>query len=121
MNGDLPVAFLRTFTMVAENCENLVIGSGVGGRHLAVTLARRGQKTVVVERSMIGGSCVNVACLPSKNVIYSAKPYRSSIPRRVWALRRAGRRGYGWRRSSKTADGEGSHRHAPRQFQSQRD
>jgi pyruvate/2-oxoglutarate dehydrogenase complex dihydrolipoamide dehydrogenase (E3) component len=59
--------------MTVENCENLVIGSGVGGRHLAGTLAKRGQKTVVVERSMIGGSCVNVACLPSKNVIYSAK------------------------------------------------
>src|SRR5262249_52503361 len=29
--------------------------------------------TVVVERSMVGGSCPNVACLPSKNVIYSAK------------------------------------------------
>jgi len=32
-----------------------------------------GQKTVVVERSMVGGACPNVACLPSKNVIYSAK------------------------------------------------
>ena len=59
--------------MTVENCEDLVIGSGVGGRFLAGTLARRGQRTVVVERSTIGGSCVNVACLPSKNVIYSAK------------------------------------------------
>src|ERR1700722_10617643 len=32
-----------------------------------------GQKTVVVERLMVGGACPNVACLPSKNVIYSAK------------------------------------------------
>src|SRR3984957_20552476 len=32
-----------------------------------------GQKTVVVERLMVGGSCPNVACLPSKNVIFSAK------------------------------------------------
>jgi pyruvate/2-oxoglutarate dehydrogenase complex dihydrolipoamide dehydrogenase (E3) component len=59
--------------MVAENYENVVIGCGVCGRHLALTLAKRGQKTVVVERAMIGGSCVQVACLPSKNVIYSAK------------------------------------------------
>src|SRR3954466_6077993 len=59
--------------MVAENYENLVIGCGVGGRHLAFSLAKRGQKTVVVERAMVGGACVHVACLPSKNVMYSAK------------------------------------------------
>jgi pyruvate/2-oxoglutarate dehydrogenase complex dihydrolipoamide dehydrogenase (E3) component len=59
--------------MTVENYQNLVIGSGAGGKLLAWTLAKRGQKTVVVERSMIGGSCPNVACLPSKNVVYSAK------------------------------------------------
>ena len=62
-----------TSYMSIENYQNLVIGSGVGGKLVAWTLARRGQKTVVVERAMIGGSCPNVACLPSKNVIYSAK------------------------------------------------
>jgi len=59
--------------MIIEKYHNLVIGSGVGGKLIAWTLAKRGQKTVAVERSMIGGSCPNVACLPSKNVIYSAK------------------------------------------------
>ena len=59
--------------MNVENYQNLVIGSGVGGKLLAGHSPREGQKTVVVERSMIGGSCPNVACLPSKNVIYSAK------------------------------------------------
>src|SRR5215471_17081509 len=60
-------------TMTIEPCQNLVIGSGVAGKILAWTLASQGQKTVVVERAMVGGSCPNVACLPSKNVIYSAK------------------------------------------------
>jgi pyruvate/2-oxoglutarate dehydrogenase complex dihydrolipoamide dehydrogenase (E3) component len=59
--------------MSIENYQNLVIGAGVGAKLLAWTLAQKGQKTVTVERSMIGGSCVNVACLPSKNVIHSAK------------------------------------------------
>jgi pyruvate/2-oxoglutarate dehydrogenase complex dihydrolipoamide dehydrogenase (E3) component len=59
--------------MTSEHVQNLVIGSGVAGKILAWTLAKQGQKTVVVERSMVGGSCPNVACLPSKNVIYSAK------------------------------------------------
>jgi pyruvate/2-oxoglutarate dehydrogenase complex dihydrolipoamide dehydrogenase (E3) component len=59
--------------MNVENYQNLIIGSGVGGKLMAWSLGQRGQKTVVVERSMIGGSCPNVACLPSKNVIHSAK------------------------------------------------
>jgi pyruvate/2-oxoglutarate dehydrogenase complex dihydrolipoamide dehydrogenase (E3) component len=59
--------------MNAEQYQNLIIGSGVAGKILAWTLASQGQKTVVVERAMVGGSCPNVACLPSKNVIYSAK------------------------------------------------
>jgi pyruvate/2-oxoglutarate dehydrogenase complex dihydrolipoamide dehydrogenase (E3) component len=59
--------------MNAEHFQNLIIGSGVAGKILAWTLAGQGQKTVVVERAMVGGSCPNVACLPSKNVIYSAK------------------------------------------------
>jgi pyruvate/2-oxoglutarate dehydrogenase complex dihydrolipoamide dehydrogenase (E3) component len=59
--------------MAIEHCQNLVIGSGVGGKIIAWTLAKQGQKTVTIERSMVGGACPNVACLPSKNVIYSAK------------------------------------------------
>jgi pyruvate/2-oxoglutarate dehydrogenase complex dihydrolipoamide dehydrogenase (E3) component len=59
--------------MTTEHFHNVVIGSGVAGKLLAWTLASQGQKTVVVERAMVGGSCPNVACLPSKNVIHSAK------------------------------------------------
>jgi pyruvate/2-oxoglutarate dehydrogenase complex dihydrolipoamide dehydrogenase (E3) component len=59
--------------MTIEHFQNVVIGSGVAGKILSWTLAKQGQATVVVERSMVGGSCPNVACLPSKNVIYSAK------------------------------------------------
>ena len=57
----------------SENYDNLVIGSGEAGKYLAWSLAKAGQRTVVVERKLIGGSCPNIACLPSKNVIYSAK------------------------------------------------
>src|SRR5882757_1371745 len=59
--------------MNVEQVQNLIIGSGVAGKIVAWTLAKQGQKTVCVERSMVGGSCPNVACLPSKNVIFSAK------------------------------------------------
>jgi len=66
--------------MTIERYRNLVIGSGEGGKILAWNLAKMGQKTVVVERSMVGGSCPNVACLPSKNVIYSAKAVSLADP-----------------------------------------
>jgi len=57
----------------AEHYEILVIGSGEAGKHLTWTMAQAGQRTAVVERKYIGGSCPNIACLPSKNVIRSAK------------------------------------------------
>ena len=56
-----------------ENYEVLVIGSGEAGKYLAWTFAKAGHRTALVERKMIGGSCPNIACLPSKNVIHSAK------------------------------------------------
>jgi pyruvate/2-oxoglutarate dehydrogenase complex dihydrolipoamide dehydrogenase (E3) component len=56
-----------------ECYEILVIGSGESGKHLTWTMAQAGHRTAVVERKYIGGSCPNIACLPSKNVIRSAK------------------------------------------------
>jgi pyruvate/2-oxoglutarate dehydrogenase complex dihydrolipoamide dehydrogenase (E3) component len=56
-----------------ESYEALVIGSGEAGKHLAWTLAGEGHRAAVVERELIGGSCPNIACLPTKNIIYSAK------------------------------------------------
>src|ERR1700749_4794034 len=51
----------------------VIIGSGEGSKFLAWTEARRGQRVALVERHYIGGSCPNITCLPSKNVIHSAK------------------------------------------------
>jgi pyruvate/2-oxoglutarate dehydrogenase complex dihydrolipoamide dehydrogenase (E3) component len=51
----------------------LVIGSGEAGKYLAWTLAGAGHRTAVIERKLVGGSCPNIACLPSKNLIHSAK------------------------------------------------
>ena len=57
----------------AERFEVLVLGSGFGGKLLAWHMARSGRRTAVVERRWIGGSCPNIACLPSKNEIWSAR------------------------------------------------
>ncbi len=56
-----------------ERFEVLILGSGMGGKHLAWHMARSGRRTAVVERRWIGGSCPNINCLPSKNEIWSAK------------------------------------------------
>lgn len=56
-----------------EEYDLLVLGSGAGGKVLAATLAKKGQRAIVVERKYVGGSCPNIACLPSKNIIHSAK------------------------------------------------
>ncbi|HWE38620.1 MAG TPA: FAD-dependent oxidoreductase [Isosphaeraceae bacterium] len=57
----------------AEEYDVVVLGSGAPGKLLAWALASRGKRLVVVERRYVGGSCPNIACLPSKNVIHGAK------------------------------------------------
>ena len=56
-----------------EKYENLILGSGAAGKLLTWTLAGAGHRTAVVERGPLGGACPNVACLPSKNIIQSAR------------------------------------------------
>jgi pyruvate/2-oxoglutarate dehydrogenase complex dihydrolipoamide dehydrogenase (E3) component len=56
-----------------EQLEMLILGSGEGGKFLAWHMAHSGHRTAVVERKLIGGSCPNTNCLPSKNEIWSAK------------------------------------------------
>jgi pyruvate/2-oxoglutarate dehydrogenase complex dihydrolipoamide dehydrogenase (E3) component len=64
----------------------LIIGSGEAGKFLAWTMAKAGQRTAVVERGLIGGSCPNIACLPSKNIIHSAKVAElTRLCVRVWS------------------------------------
>lgn len=57
---------------IMEHYDALILGSG-DGKFLAWHLAEAGLRTVVVERRLIGGSCPNTNCLPSKNEIWSAK------------------------------------------------
>jgi pyruvate/2-oxoglutarate dehydrogenase complex dihydrolipoamide dehydrogenase (E3) component len=57
----------------AEHFENVILGGGAAGKLISWDLAGAGRRTAVIERGLIGGSCPNIACLPSKNVIHSAK------------------------------------------------
>jgi pyruvate/2-oxoglutarate dehydrogenase complex dihydrolipoamide dehydrogenase (E3) component len=56
-----------------EQFDVLILGSGQGGKLLAWHMGRSGRRTAVVERQWVGGSCPAVACMPSKNEIWSAR------------------------------------------------
>jgi pyruvate/2-oxoglutarate dehydrogenase complex dihydrolipoamide dehydrogenase (E3) component len=56
-----------------EQFDIVILGSGKSGKLLAWHMAQSGRRTAVVERRWVGGSCPNIACLPSKNEIWSAK------------------------------------------------
>src|SRR6266850_2239436 len=56
-----------------EEFDLVILGGGTGSTIAAWTFAGEGKQVVVVDRKYIGGSCPNIACLPSKNIIHSAK------------------------------------------------
>src|SRR6266702_3563127 len=56
-----------------EEFDLVMLGGGTGSTIPAWTFAGQGQRVAVIERKYIGGSCPNIACLPSKNIIHSAK------------------------------------------------
>src|SRR6266516_2819327 len=56
-----------------EEFDLVILGGGTGSTVAAWTFAGEGKRIAVVDRKYIGGSCPNIACLPSKNIIHSAK------------------------------------------------
>lgn len=58
-----------------EKFKNVIIGFGKGGKTLAKKLSSMGESVLVIEKSkkMYGGTCINIACLPSKNLILNAQ------------------------------------------------
>ena len=56
-----------------EEYDLVILGGGTGGTIAAWTFAGQGQRVAAIDRKYIGGSCPNIACLPSKNIIHSAR------------------------------------------------
>lgn len=57
----------------------LVIGAGPGGYVSAIYGAKKGLDTVIVERDNLGGTCLNVGCIPTKALVKSAEAYNEAI------------------------------------------
>src|SRR4051812_39860574 len=65
--------------------DSIVIGAGQSGPSLAERLAKSGHRTALVEKRLLGGTCVNDGCIPTKTLVASA--------RAVWVARNAARWG----------------------------
>ena len=57
----------------AKHYDTVVLGGGKGGKSLALALAAKGVSVALIEEKMIGGSCINVACIPTKTLVASSK------------------------------------------------
>src|SRR5713226_10388236 len=56
-----------------EEFDLVILGGGTGSTIAAWTFASEGERVALIDRKYIGGSCPNIACMPSKNIIHSAK------------------------------------------------
>ena len=56
-----------------ENFDLIVVGGGKAGKSLAMNRAKQGWKVALIERQFIGGTCINVACIPTKSLVASAR------------------------------------------------
>src|SRR5690625_7856796 len=66
-------AWRKESTVEVEEVDLLVIGGGKAGKSLAMDRAKAGWDVVMVERDKIGGTCINVACIPTKSLVESTR------------------------------------------------
>jgi pyruvate/2-oxoglutarate dehydrogenase complex dihydrolipoamide dehydrogenase (E3) component len=59
--------------MPSTHYDAIVVGAGQSGGPLSSALARAGQRTAIVEREHVGGTCINEGCTPTKTMVASAR------------------------------------------------
>ena len=59
--------------MASTQYDVAVIGAGPGGYVAAIRAAQLGAKTAIVEKQYLGGTCLNVGCIPSKAMLHIAE------------------------------------------------
>jgi dihydrolipoamide dehydrogenase len=62
-----------------QNCEVLVLGGGPGGYVAAIRAGQLGLNTILVEEGAVGGTCLNVGCIPSKALIHVADTFEKTV------------------------------------------
>jgi len=63
--------------MADQSCKVLVIGAGPGGYVCAIRAGQLGLDTIIVEREAVGGTCLNIGCIPSKALIHAAGEFHA--------------------------------------------
>src|SRR5947209_5050608 len=70
--------------------DSIVIGTGQSGPSLAVKLAGAGRRVAIIERHLVGGTCVNTGCIPTKTLVASARVAHVARTARDWGVVIAG-------------------------------
>lgn len=65
--------------MTELSCQLLVIGAGPGGYIAAIRAGQLGVDTIIVEAAPLGGTCLNVGCIPSKAIIHAADEFEKAV------------------------------------------
>ncbi|GAF15587.1 LOW QUALITY PROTEIN: dihydrolipoamide dehydrogenase of branched-chain alpha-keto acid dehydrogenase [Bacillus sp. JCM 19046] len=63
---------------MAENYDLVIVGGGTGGYAAAIRASQMGKKTALVERDLLGGTCLHRGCIPSKALLRSAEVFRTA-------------------------------------------
>ena len=63
---------MKNTVNIGGSCDLIVIGAGPGGYRAAEYAARQGLKVTVFEGGNVGGTCLNVGCIPTKTYVHSA-------------------------------------------------
>ena len=66
--------------MSEEKYDLVVIGSGPGGYVASIVAAQKGMKVASIEkRTTLGGTCLNVGCIPSKAMLHASEQYENAV------------------------------------------
>merc|ERR1712000_280836 len=72
-------SFARTYAIPKEEQDLVVIGAGPGGYVAAIKAGQMGKKVTCIEkRSTLGGTCLNVGCIPSKALLHASHLYHEA-------------------------------------------
>ncbi len=63
--------------MAGFDFDVVIMGSGPGGYVAGIRAGQLGLKAAVIERDKVGGTCLNIGCIPSKALIHQAELFRS--------------------------------------------
>ncbi|TAK22190.1 MAG: dihydrolipoyl dehydrogenase [Chloroflexota bacterium] len=86
----------RVGVNVARQCDIAVVGGGPGGYVAAIRAAQGGASVILIEREHLGGTCLNVGCIPSKALLASAERLHELRSSAALGIRVTGEIGFDW-------------------------